>query len=177
MSQKGFTLIELLVVVAIVDILAAVGVLAYSGYTSAAKAKTVKTNFNIVKKYFANELFKCEAGMETQAYEKYISNPSYYSKIDSRGCSTNYTGNSKFQYIADNIGGYVMHYRDEFGIQNPYNLNDKNAVNVENKCPTTNLVGRINWYTDEDKNLVFVCARFGEEANDIIQATIPNPYQ
>ena len=42
-NQKCFTLIELLVVVAIIGILAAVGVTAYSGYTEGAKKSTTKT--------------------------------------------------------------------------------------------------------------------------------------
>ena len=62
MRNKGFTLIELLVVVAIIGILAAVGVVAYSGYTSSAKKQAAKSNHQSLIKYFSAELQKCNLG-------------------------------------------------------------------------------------------------------------------
>ena len=61
-KRNGFTLIELLVVVAIIGILAAVGVVAYNGYTSAAKVSATKANHKSVVKYIKAELMKCELG-------------------------------------------------------------------------------------------------------------------
>ena len=66
-NNKGFTLIELLVVVAIIGILAAVGVVAYNGYTKSAKINAAKSNQGSVVKYLAAEIQKCNMGTETEA--------------------------------------------------------------------------------------------------------------
>ena len=60
MKRNGFTLIELLVVVAIIGILAAVGVVAYNGYTASAKKAVVKANHKLILKTMLNEFKKCE---------------------------------------------------------------------------------------------------------------------
>ena len=57
--KKAFTLIELLVVVAIIGILAAVGVVAYNGYTASAKVSVAKTHFKIITKKSAEVAAMC----------------------------------------------------------------------------------------------------------------------
>ena len=82
-KQNGFTLIELLVVVAIIGILAAAGVLVYSGYIAKTKDSVIKKNHNIVMKFLKAKVAECELGNENITFK------------DSSGNNVNYSCSSK----------------------------------------------------------------------------------
>ena len=58
--KKGFTLVELLVVVAILGILAAVGIVSFGGFTESAKINTYKTNEKTIADFISLMFLRCE---------------------------------------------------------------------------------------------------------------------
>ena len=63
--QKGFSLVELLVVVAIIGVLAGVGIVGYQSYTDSAKSRVAVANFNSVKRFTETELTLLNNNIQT----------------------------------------------------------------------------------------------------------------
>ncbi len=118
MKQNGFTLIELLVVVAIIGILATVGVVAYSGYTTAAKRNATLAQHAAAVKFIQNTLGLC------------VVNDNGNLKIsDTRTINCNLTNN------ASNINSLNQVLIDHFldlGWKNPYGDNDPVVYTARN---------------------------------------------
>ena len=111
MKSKGFTLIELLVVVAIIGILAAVGVVAYNVYTESAKSSTVKTSCKNVEKFIRLETTKCSAGLtdwifgqkHTTSFQCPLSDPKYNQEGRiAKGAFRNYVASSRCSFCTAN---------------------------------------------------------------------------
>ena len=61
-NKKGFSLIEILIVLAIIGVLAAIGIPAYNGYINTAKINATKANHKQIVNYVSAEIAKCNAG-------------------------------------------------------------------------------------------------------------------
>ncbi len=103
--KKGFTLIELLIVVAIIGVLAAVGIPIYNGFMAKAKIETVRTNYSTAKSFITNSFVRCDTGAS-------------YIELNYTGLNFKISCNKSAEQMNDHFGHYLT---DSAGMRNPYN--------------------------------------------------------
>jgi len=127
-KNKAFTLIELLVVVAIIGVLAAIGVFSFSGFTNMAKKNVAITNYNSMVKWIKLQSGFCE--IDSNYNVPVLTWPNCNTKT-----------NSSCKFMSSNLQHAVEHLDWEFAcqkIQNPYNnvVHDFN-VGISGNFPMT----------------------------------------
>tara|TARA_Y100000748_G_scaffold303869_1_gene310596 strand:- start:1849 stop:2403 length:555 start_codon:yes stop_codon:yes gene_type:complete len=123
MNKNGFTLIELLVVVAIIGILAAVGVVAFQGFLGDAKINSTKSNHKAIVSFLKAELTKCSLGKTAM-----VLNGATGAVLGETGA-----GACSKTLDATMCTAFKVHF-DYNGFKNPYT----GAAAIITEAPTTN---------------------------------------
>ena len=153
-TKKGFTLVELLIVVAIMGVLAAVGVVVYNGFMGNTKENTVKANHVSIVKFCQSQAMKCVLGANSVVFK------------DQNGDNYNYDCFAPPLTIST-MGGYAnacIYHFEGAGWNNIYEPRHL-AVSKGTKCSTR------TGQTEMDGisyNSIFVCTKWGEGKNDTI---------
>ena len=100
MSNKGFSLVELLVVVAIIGVLASVGVVGYDQYVESTKKKVLLQNYEQIVKGVDFEIVVAENGL-TSALKEFDENNAMIKREDDGSFAT--TMNASEQTVLSNL--------------------------------------------------------------------------
>ena len=115
--QKGFSLVELLVVVAIIGVLAGVGIVGYQSYTDSAKERVSLANYNSVKRFVETELTLLNNNIQT------VSGAINSFDTDCASTSDKYDSTSATKNIGKFVNGVQCYFAtDGYGnvFKNPY---------------------------------------------------------
>ena len=163
-NNKGFTLIELLVVVAIIGTLAAVGVVAYNGYTAAAKKNSSKAIHANIVKYVGSELAKCTIDTESEIFGQALAEegetPEGAEPVDAEGAGI--SCDSSAAELVTFLTGDDTPLQDK----DPYQTSDEAAQSSAPDKPEGNTV-----MTTDGEKIIFK-TQFSTESTDTLENKI-----
>ena len=156
--KKGFTLVELLVVVAILGVLAAVGIVTFGGFIGSSKANASKTIHTNVVSFINATILRCNMEEKITLIDE-NNGPFEYT------CNSYDTSINKYP-IRD---AFIVHFRGS-GIKNPYD----GSQNIDNYSNSQRFVGRTainDWSQGNVIGLIInTCYKEGEDClEDIVK--------
>jgi type IV pilus assembly protein PilA len=158
--SKGFTLIELLIVVAIIGVLAAVGVPLYQGYVVKAKITATLQSHTKLRSEMGAAMARC--GAQSEGTIKLFKDPRINDDMVKVPCSST---------TAELANAFMTHFLD---YKNPYALDVQVNVSRGGNCNPSKLGTHLFSRSHSGADAITLCTNIGDEDGNskIVRADI-----